>query len=48
MLSMAAIVAVFAVSIAVGVKGWIVAVQFAVLAAVSTFILTRPSPPDDQ
>jgi uncharacterized membrane protein YbaN (DUF454 family) len=46
-LSMAAIVAVFAVSIAVGVRGWIIAVQFVVLAAVSVFILSRPSAPEE-
>lgn len=42
--SMLAIVLVFGVSVAMGVKPWLLAIQAVVLICVSTFILTRPLP----
>ncbi len=42
--SMVAIALVFGVSIALGVKPWLLAVQAVVLTCVVTFILTRPLP----
>jgi uncharacterized membrane protein YbaN (DUF454 family) len=34
-------------SVALGVPGWVLAVQAVVLAIVATFVLTRPEPPAD-
>lgn len=42
-LAMLSIAASFAISVALGVAGWVLAVQAATLGAVSVFILTRPS-----
>ena len=46
--AMIALVAVLGVSILVGVKPWILAVQCVVLCGVAAFILSRPSVPRDQ
>lgn len=43
--AMIALVAVLAISIALGVRLWVLGVQFLALCAVATFILTRPSTP---
>lgn len=42
--SMLAIILVFGLSVALGVKPWFLAIQAVVLICVSTFILTRPLP----
>ncbi len=46
-LSIVAMAAVLAISFAVGVKSWIIAIQVGVLIVMGLFILTRPSPPPD-
>ena len=46
-LSMAMIVAVFALSLFLGVQTWVLAVQAVVLTGASAFILSRPVPPSD-
>ena len=46
-LSMAMIVAVFALSLILGVQGWVLAVQAIALTGASAFILSRPAPPSD-
>ena len=44
-LSIVAMAVVLAISFAVGVNGWIIAIQAGVLVVMGLFILTRPSPP---
>lgn len=44
-MSAAAIVAIFAISVALAVPGYVLVIQGVVLAGVATFIWTRPLPP---
>lgn len=46
-MAMAFMLAALALSVALGVKTWVVVVQAVVLVAVATFILTRPDTPRD-
>lgn len=46
-LAMTMIIAVFTISLILGVKAWVLIVQAIVLTATSVFILTRPAPPRD-
>ncbi|MEM7283078.1 MAG: YbaN family protein [Pseudomonadota bacterium] len=45
-LSVASMVAILSISMLLGVKTWIIGVQFVVLSCSAAFVLTRPSPPE--